>query len=192
MSRSRDISIILGATEVANTGNIALSSGAGGVDSASVISLIDSSYITLRAPAAGIDSASVISLVDSSYVSIREANAGAGGGVDSSSYLGAIKVLDGLNKVWWHIDANNNPTIDDSFNLSSATDDTGYTYVTFSHTMNNNKWTCVLTSEQSEAIMSIFGSFETTTQCYFRSRYPHSSTNAEPSDVSGILTGDLA
>lgn len=194
MSRSRDISIILSATEVANTGNIALSSGAGGVDSASVISLIDSSYITLRAPAAGIDSASVISLVDSSYVSIREANAGAGGGVDSADTVGdgPIQVLGGLNKVWWHIDANNSPTIDDSFNVSSATDNTGYTNLTFTNTMTNNKWTCVLTSEKKDAIMSIFGSFETTTECYFRAWYPHLGSAAEPSDVSGILTGDLA
>ena len=169
MSRSRDISIILGATEAANTDNDALSSGA-----------------------AGLDSASVISLVDSSYVAAREADAGGGGGVDSSSYLGAIEVLGGLNKVWWHIDANNTPTIDDSFNVSSASDNTGYTQVTFSNTMSSNKWTCVLTSEQLEAIMSIFGSFETTTDCYFRSRYPHTSTYAEPSDVGGILTGDLA
>lgn len=176
MSRSRDISIILSATEAANTDNSALSSGAAGLDSSLVSQLVDSDYVAI--------------IVDSSYVTLR-APAG-GGGVDSSSYLGAIKVLDGLNKVWWHIDANNSPTVDDSFNVSSATDNTGYTNLTFSHTMNNNKWTCVLTSEQREAIMSIFGSFETTTECYFRSWYPHSGSAAEPSDVGGILTGDLA
>jgi len=49
MSRSRDISIILGATEAANTGNSALSTGAGGIDSAAVISIIDSSYVAGRA-----------------------------------------------------------------------------------------------------------------------------------------------
>ena len=100
--------------------------------------------------------------------------------------------LGGLNKVWWHIDANNSPTIDDSFNVSSATDNTGYTNLTFTNTMDNNKWTCVMTSEQKEAIMSIFGGFETTTECYFRAWYPHLGSAAEPSDVSGILTGDLA
>ena len=104
----------------------------------------------------------------------------------------SINVLSGLNKVWWHIDSNNNPTIDESFNVSSATDATGYTSVTFTNTMANNKWTCVLTSEEVEAVMSIFGSFETTTECYYRSYYPRIQSNAEPDDVSGILTGDLA
>lgn len=167
MSKNRDIATILGRTEKANTTNIALSTG-------------------------GLDSASVVSLVDSSYVAAREADAGGGGGVDSATDLGPINVYGGLNKCWWHIDGNNTPTIDDSFNLSSATDATGYTYVTFSNTMTSNKWTCVLTSEKSESIMSIFGSFETTTECYFRCRHPHTSTNQEPNDVGGILTGDLA
>ena len=52
MSRSRDISIMLGATEAANTGNAALSTGGGsggGIDSAAVISIIDSSYVAGRA-----------------------------------------------------------------------------------------------------------------------------------------------
>ena len=103
----------------------------------------------------------------------------------------SINVLSGLNKVWWHIDSNNNPTIDESFN-GSATDATGYTSVTFTNTMANNKWTCVLTSEQIDVLNSIFGSFETTTECYYRSRNLATSTNADPNDVSGILTGDLA
>ena len=46
MSRSRDISIILGATEAANVDNTALGSG---VDSAAVISIIDSAYVAGRA-----------------------------------------------------------------------------------------------------------------------------------------------
>jgi len=49
MSRSRDISIILGATEAANASNAALSTGAGGIDSAAVISIIDSAYVAGRA-----------------------------------------------------------------------------------------------------------------------------------------------
>lgn len=121
---------------------------------------------------------------------------GAGGGVDTSSAItqgsASINVMGGLNKVWWHIDSNNTPTIDDSFNVSSATDSTGYTQVTFTNTMTSNKWTCVLTSEQKEVINAIFGSFETTTDCYYRSWYPTLGQNADPSDVAGILTGDLA
>ncbi len=104
----------------------------------------------------------------------------------------SINVLSGLNKVWWHIDSNNNPTIDESFNVSSATDASGYTAVTLTNTMANNKWTCVLCSADRDVINSIFGSFETTTECYYRSRDVASSNNADPSDVSGILTGDLA
>lgn len=121
---------------------------------------------------------------------------GAGGGVDTSTAVAkgsaSINVLSGLNKVWWHIDSNNNPTIDESFNVSSATDATGYTAVTFTNTMNNNKWTCTLASEQRDVVNSIFGSFETTTECYYRSYNVVSTVNADPSDVSGILTGDLA
>lgn len=121
---------------------------------------------------------------------------GAGGGVTTSTAVtkgsASINVLSGLNKVWWHIDSNNNPTIDESFNISSATDASGYTSVTFTNTMANNKWTCVLTSEQIDVLNSIFGSFETTTECYYRSRNLATSTNADPNDVSGILTGDLA
>ena len=116
------------------------------------------------------------------------------GGVTSSSAItkgsASINVLSGLNKVWWHLDSNNG-VIDDSYNVSSFTDSTGYSQVTFTNTMDSNKWTCVLTSDESEAVMSIFGSFETTTDCYYRCRY-FSSSNAEPDDVSGILTGDLA
>ena len=48
MSRSRDISIMLGATEAANTSNAALTSSAG-LDSALVISPVDSSYVAGRA-----------------------------------------------------------------------------------------------------------------------------------------------
>ena len=102
----------------------------------------------------------------------------------------SINVLSGLNKVWWHLDSNNG-AIDDSYNVSSFTDSTGYSQVTFTNTMDSNKWTCVLTCEKVDAVMSIFGSFETTTDCYYRSRY-FGGTNAEPNDVSGILTGDLA
>ena len=117
------------------------------------------------------------------------------GGVTTSSAItkgsASINVLSGLNKVWWHIDSNDG-AIDDSFNVSSITDATGYTAVTFTNTMDSNKWTCVLTSQIKDAIMSIFGSFETTTECYYRSWYPALGSNAEPNDVSGILTGDLA
>ena len=116
------------------------------------------------------------------------------GGVDTSSAItkgsASINVLSGLNKVWWHLDSNNG-VIDDSYNVSSFTDSTGYSQVTFTNTMDSNKWTCVLTSDEFEAVMSIFSGFETTTDCYYRSRY-FNSTNAEPDDVSGILTGDLA
>ena len=49
MSRSRDISIILGATEETNTANTALIADAGGIDSAAVISIIDSAYVAGRA-----------------------------------------------------------------------------------------------------------------------------------------------
>lgn len=103
----------------------------------------------------------------------------------------SINVLSGLNKVWWHIDSNNG-VIDDSFNVSSITDGGSYTVVTFANTMDNNKWTCVLTSQLKDVIMSIFGGFETTTECYYRFWYPHLGQNASPNDVSGILTGDLA
>ena len=121
---------------------------------------------------------------------------GAGGGVTTSTAVtkgsASINVLSGLNKVWWHIDSNNNPTIDESFNVSSATDATGYTSVTFTNTMANNKWTCVLCSEKRDVVNSIFGSFETTTECYYRSYDVVATSNSDPSDVSGILTGDLA
>lgn len=65
MSRSRDISIILGATEASNTGNtsLATSDAAGGVDSAIVISIIDSDYVSSRSAAGGVDSASTLTLV---------------------------------------------------------------------------------------------------------------------------------
>ena len=59
MSRSRDISIILGATEETNTANTAL--GAGGVDSSATTELIDSSYVQLRQ-----------TVIDSSYVQLRQ------------------------------------------------------------------------------------------------------------------------
>jgi hypothetical protein len=120
---------------------------------------------------------------------------GAGGGVDTSTAVAkgsaSINVLSGLNKAWWHLDSNNG-VIDDSYNVSSFTDATGYSQVTLTNTMANNKWTCVLTSDELEAVMSIFGGFETTTECYYRSYYPRITSNAEPDDVSGILTGDLA
>jgi len=102
----------------------------------------------------------------------------------------SINVLNGLNKAWWHLDSNNG-VIDDSYNVSSFTDATGYSQVTLTNTMANNKWTCVLTSDEFESVMSIFGGFETTTECYYRCRNFNSS-NSEPDDVSGILTGDLA
>jgi len=105
----------------------------------------------------------------------------------------SINVLGGLNKVWWHIDSSGgSPTIDDSFNVSSAVDDTGYTQVNLANTMESNKWTCVMNCEELEAVMSIFSSFETTTACYYRSYYPRLQSYAEPDDVGGILTGDLA
>tara|TARA_R100000278_G_scaffold78238_1_gene60740 strand:+ start:167 stop:598 length:432 start_codon:yes stop_codon:yes gene_type:complete len=103
----------------------------------------------------------------------------------------SINVLSGLNKVWWHLDSNNG-VIDDSYNVSSFVDSTGYSQVNLTNTMDTLKWTCVLTSDEVEAVMSIFGGFETTTACYYRSYYPRISSNAEPDDVSGILTGDLA
>lgn len=103
----------------------------------------------------------------------------------------SINVLSGLNKVWWHLDSNNG-VIDDSYNVSSFVDSTGYSQVNLTNTMDTLKWTCVLTSDELEAVMSIFGGFETTTACYYRSYYPRLQSNAEPDDVSGILTGDLA
>ena len=116
------------------------------------------------------------------------------GGVDTSTAItkgsATINLLSGLNKAWWHTDSNNG-VIDDSYNVSSFTDSTGYSQVTFTNTMDSNKWTCVLTCEKLDAVMSIFGSFETTTECYYRSRF-FNDTYAEPNDVSGILTGDLA
>jgi len=103
----------------------------------------------------------------------------------------SINVLNGLNKAWWHLDSNNG-VIDDSYNVSSFADDTGYSQVNLTNTMESNKWTCVLTSDELEAVMSIFGGFETTTACLYRSYYPRITSHAEPDDVSGILTGDLA
>ena len=103
----------------------------------------------------------------------------------------SINVLSGLNKVWWHLDSNNG-VIDDSYNVSSFVDSTGYSQVNLTNTMDTLKWTCVLTSDEVEAVMSSFGGFETTTACYYRSYYPRLQSNAEPDDVSGILTGDLA
>jgi len=117
------------------------------------------------------------------------------GGVNSSSAItkgsASINVLSGLNKAWWHTDSNNG-AIDDSYNVSSFVDDTGYSQVNFTNTMDNNKWTCVLTSDELEAVMSIMQSFATTSACYYRSYYPRITSNAEPDDVAGILTGDLA
>jgi len=46
MSRTRDLASILGKTEAANTTNVALGTGGGGLDSASTIQLIDSDYVS--------------------------------------------------------------------------------------------------------------------------------------------------
>lgn len=72
MSRSRDISIMLSKTEVDNTSNSRLTSTAdtvaAGLDSSSVVQLIDSSYVQSRegpSVGGGLDSAAVISISSS-------------------------------------------------------------------------------------------------------------------------------
>ncbi len=114
---------------------------------------------------------------------------GAGGGVDTSTAVAkgsaSINVLGGLNKAWWHEN-------DDSFNISSYTDANTYAHVTFTNTMDSNKWTCTFSSEEKETLVVLFGGFETTTQCYYRFWRPHYGNAGSPSDVMAILTGDLA
>jgi hypothetical protein len=78
MSRSRDISIMLGATEAANTSNAALSSGTAGLDSALTIQIIDSSYIQTRQNDIYRDSGFVTGIIDSSYVSARAGGSSGG------------------------------------------------------------------------------------------------------------------
>jgi len=53
MSRTRDLASILGKTEAANTTNVALGTGGGGLDSASTIQLIDSDYVSNLGGAVG-------------------------------------------------------------------------------------------------------------------------------------------
>ena len=48
MSRTRDLASILGKTEAANTTNVALGTGGGGLDSADTLQLIDSDYVQIR------------------------------------------------------------------------------------------------------------------------------------------------
>lgn len=57
MSRVRDLASILGRTEAINTDNTALGTGSGSVDSATIISIIDSSYIQTRENNPTVDSA---------------------------------------------------------------------------------------------------------------------------------------
>lgn len=170
MSRSRDISIILGVTEAANTGNDALSSGA-----------------------AGLDSSSVISLVDSSYVAAREADAG--GGVDSATAIGGVNTIySSLNKAWWNIDENND-VVDDSFNVSSHTNiTTGSGQANLSVTMANATYSVALTTATLDNLPTVFGSFETTTVVPWRCRAVggSSSSNQDVNNLHGILSGDLA
>lgn len=57
MSRVRDLASILGRTEAINTDNTALGTGSGSVDSATIISIIDSSYVQTRENNPTVDSA---------------------------------------------------------------------------------------------------------------------------------------
>lgn len=86
-----------------------------GLDSSSVTSLIDSSYINARIGAGTVeaivdsayiqlrdrfqDSAGIISIVDSAYVQARQSNVGGGGGVDSAATISLINsVIDSASR----------------------------------------------------------------------------------------------
>ena len=58
-----------------------------GIDSTSVVSLIDSAYVQARSAAGGVDSAAITALIDSAYV---QARSGGGGGVDSAAITALI------------------------------------------------------------------------------------------------------
>ena len=127
MSRSRDISIILGATEATNDTNVALGTGDGGVDSGLTTQLIDSSYVQLRQTAQDfaygsltgtptipaldtdfVDSSRVQAIVDSDYVSARAGGSSGGLGdygvvnataANTASATGAQAIAIGRNSV---------------------------------------------------------------------------------------------
>ena len=84
MSRSRDISIMLGATEVTNPLNTSLNT----IDSAFARVVVDSAYVQARA-----DSAYVSGIIDSSYIQTRQndiyRDSGFVTGIIDSSYVSA-------------------------------------------------------------------------------------------------------
>ena len=77
---------------------VSASISSGGIDSATVLGLIDSAYIQIR-QGGGADSATVLGLIDSDYIQARQT--ASSGGVDSAAIVSSIiahsRILGGTN-----------------------------------------------------------------------------------------------